>query len=331
MNPRKQQRLGLSILDFSMEIAMKSLVTGCAGFIGSHLTEKLLENQEVTGIDFFTDYYSRETKKNNMNNFINNPSFEFIEQDILKADLKKVVSKVDIVYHIAAQPGVRASWGEKFKIYTDNNVLATQRLLEACKNSSTKKFVYSSSSSIYGDVRTLPMKESDIPHPISPYGVTKLAGEHLCNLYFNNSGVSTVILRYFTVYGPRQRPDMAFNRFLNSIETGRKITVFGDGKQTRDFTFASDIVDGTIKAGKNRCSGETFNLAGGSRISVLDVISIMEELTGKKANVEHIEDQKGDVRDTYADISKAKNILGYEPQVNIRKGLELYLEWLRSE
>jgi UDP-glucose 4-epimerase len=310
---------------------MKSLVTGCAGFIGSHLTEELLKTQKVIGIDCFTDYYPRQFKENNIKGFIDNPKFEFIEQDVLKTDLSKIVSQVDIVYHIAAQPGVRASWGKNFRIYSDNNVLVTQKILETCKNSGIKKFIYSSSSSIYGDVKTLPMKEIDTPKPISPYGVTKLAGEHLCNLYQKNFRVPTVILRYFTVYGPRQRPDMAFVKFISAIEDTKKITVFGDGKQTRDFTYVSDIVEGTIKAGNSNIEGEIFNLAGGSRISVLGAISIIEELSGKKSNIEHIETQKGDVRDTYADISKARQILKYKPKVKIKKGLELYLKWLKSQ
>lgn len=309
---------------------MKSLVTGCAGFIGSHLTEKLLETQEVIGIDCFTDYYARHVKESNIKNYLDNPKFEFIEHDILKTNLSQIVSQVDIVYHLAAQPGVRASWGENFRIYSDNNVLAAQKILEVCKNSGIKKFIYSSSSSIYGDVKTLPMKESDIPRPISPYGVTKLAGEHLCNLYYKNFGIPTIILRYFSVYGPRQRPDMAFNKFLNAIENDKSILVFGDGKQTRDFTYVSDIVDGTVQAGESKVKGETFNLAGGSRISVLETISILEELTGKKVKLKLIENQKGDVRDTYGDISKARQILGYNPQIDIRKGLQFYLKWLES-
>ena len=308
---------------------MKALITGCAGFIGSHLTERFLENNEVIGMDCFADYYPREVKEENMSGFINNPRFHFMEEDILKTDLEKILPQVDIVYHIAAQAGVRASWGENFKIYTDNDILATQRLLEACKGKKLKKFVYSSSSSVYGDVKSLPMKETDMPRPISPYGVSKLAGEHLCNLYHKNFGIPVISLRYFTVYGPRQRPDMAFNRFVKAIESGGEIKIFGDGKQTRDFTFVSDIVDGTINAGESSINDGAFNLAGGSRISVLEVISILEELTGKKAKLKHIDAQKGDVRDTYGDISKSQNILGYKPKVKIRDGLERYIEWLR--
>ena len=301
---------------------MKSLVTGCAGFIGSHLAEKLLETQEVVGVDCFTDYYAREIKEANMQGFRNNPKFRFVEADIVKDDLKGLLEGVDVVYHLAAQPGVRASWGESFVIYSDNNVLGTQRMLEACKGTGIKKFVYSSSSSIYGDAESLPVKESDTPRPISPYGVTKLAGEHLCDLYFKNYEVPAVKLRYFTVYGPRQRPDMAFNRFVKAIKSGEEINVFGDGKQTRDFTHVSDIVAGTVGAGESGVPGEAYSLAGGSRISVVDVISILEEISGKKANVRHTESQKGDVRDTFADIGKSRRDFGYEPKVGVREGLK---------
>lgn len=309
---------------------MKSLVTGCAGFIGSHLTERLLKTQEVIGIDCFTDYYPREIKESNMKCFIDNPRFEFVEENILSADLKRILEDVDFVFHLAAQAGVQASWGEDFRIYTNNNVLATQKILEACKNSEIKRFIYASSSSVYGNAETIPVKESDVTKPISPYGVSKLAAEHLCNLYHANYGVPTVILRYFTVYGPRQRPDMAFNRFFHAIENHENITIYGDGKQTRDFTYISDIVEGTIRTGSSNVNGEVFNLAGGSSSSVLDAILIIEESTGKQAKINYRDPQKGDARNTYGDISKAKTVLGYLPKVGLRTGLRHYFEWLKS-
>jgi nucleoside-diphosphate-sugar epimerase len=309
---------------------MKVLVTGCAGFIGSHLTENLLGKGEVIGIDSFTDFYPRQAKEDNMKGFINNPGFRFVEGDILKIELEGILKEVNTIYHLAAQAGVRDSWGRNFRNYTDNNVLVTQRLLESCKGRDIR-FVYASSSSIYGDAENIPVKESDRPRPVSPYGVTKLAGENLCELYSRNYGVPVVVLRYFTVYGPRQRPDMAFNRFAHAIIRGEKIVVYGDGNQTRDFTYVSDIVEGTARAGeKDHALGQVINLAGGSRVSLNKVIEILSELSGREARVEFSDKQKGDVRDTFADISKARKTIGYKPEVDIRTGLELYLRWLKS-
>ncbi|MFV2041147.1 MAG: NAD-dependent epimerase/dehydratase family protein, partial [Candidatus Hydrothermarchaeales archaeon] len=223
---------------------------------------------------------------------------------------------------------VRASWGDSFKIYSDNNILATQRLLEACRDVGIKKFVYASSSSIYGDVSTLPMNEDMSPRPISPYGVSKLAGEHLCYLYWKNFGVPTVSLRYFTVYGPRQRPDMAFHRFIKAVLAGEEIAIYGDGNQTRDFTYVSDIVSANLLAAESDAEGEVYNIGGGSRISVNQVIKVIETLTGSKARLKYMDAQKGDVRDTYADISKAQADLGYAPEVEIEKGLGRFVEWI---
>jgi len=310
---------------------VKSLVTGCAGFIGSHLAERLLrEGHEVVGIDNFSDYYSRELKEKNIENLLSSQRFKLIEADINSLDLKKVLEGVDYVFHQAAQAGVRASWGDNFRIYTDSNILATQALLEAAKGTSIKKFVYASSSSIYGDVSSLPMRESDLPRPVSPYGVSKLAGEHLCYLYWKNFHVPTVALRYFTVYGERQRPDMAFHRFIKAILAGEEIVVYGDGEQTRDFTYVGDIVEANILAAEYEKSGGVFNIGGGNRISINRVIELLEELTGLKARVKYVETQKGDVRDTYADISLAKEELGFEPRVDIREGLRREIGWIRS-
>jgi|Deesub1362B_J571_1020462.scaffolds.fasta_scaffold01834_3 UDP-glucose 4-epimerase len=310
---------------------MKSIVTGCAGFIGSHLAERLLkEGHEVVGIDNFSDYYPKEIKEKNIENLLEAEGFQLIEEDINNLNLKEIVEGADYVFHQAAQAGVRASWGENFKIYTDSNILATQALLEAVKDANIKKFVYASSSSVYGDVDSLPMRETDNPRPVSPYGVSKLAGEHLCYLYWKNFGVPTVSLRYFTVYGERQRPDMAFHRFIKAILTQDEIVVYGDGRQTRDFTYVRDIVEANILAVKYAKSGEVFNIGGGNRISINEVIRILEELTGLKAKVKYIEKQKGDVRDTYADISKAKKELGYNPRVDIKEGLKREIEWIKS-
>lgn len=307
---------------------MRGLVTGCAGFIGSHLAERLLrEGYEVVGVDCFTDYYARGIKEENLRHSLGSEKFTFIEENILDLDLGKLLGGVDYIFHQAAQAGVRASWGERFSEYTDNNILATQRLLEACRGKAIRKFVHGGSSSVYGSASRLPMGEDDLPRPVSPYGVSKLASDNLCYLYWKNFGVPTLTLRYFTVYGPRQRPDMAFYRFTRAIHEGGEITVFGDGTQTRDFTYISDIVEANLLAAERGREGEIFNIGGGSRISLMEAIRVLEEITGRRARLKYLEAQKGDVRDTFADISKAEGALGYEPKVSIRDGLENFVEW----
>ena len=307
---------------------MKTLVTGCAGFIGSHLVDKLLDlGYEVTGIDCFTDYYSRAIKKANLSNALQNNNFKLIEEDIL--NMHKFPA-VDYVFHLAAQAGVRASWGKSFEIYTRNNIEATQKLLEFYKDFAIKKFVYASSSSVYGDAE-LPMKEDSLLKPVSPYGVTKLAGENLCYLYWKNYGVPTVSLRYFTVYGPGQRPDMAIHKFVKAILNNEEITVYGDGTQTRDFTFVDDAVDANLLAAENNIKGEVFNVGGGSRISVNSLIAEIEKIVGKKAKVKYVEKQKGDVRDTWADVSKVKEMLNWKSKTGINEGLEKFTRWFKSE
>ena len=307
---------------------MRALVTGCAGFIGSHLVDELLEQgYEVIGIDCFTDYYSREVKEANISNALKNKNFEFIEKDILEMDK---FPEVDYVFHEAAQAGVRASWGKSFEIYTGNNIEATQRLLEFYKGRKIKKFVYASSSSVYGDAE-LPMREDSLLKPISPYGVTKLAGENLCYLYWKNHGVPTVSLRYFTVYGPRQRPDMAIHKFVKAIIKRNEIIVFGDGTQTRDFTYVDDAVEANILAAESDSVGSVFNIGGGSRISVNELIKIMENIIGTKVKIKTTEKQKGDVRDTWADVSKAKEELRWMPKVEIEEGIKNFVEWWKVE
>ena len=307
---------------------MKTLITGCAGFIGSHLVDRLLEQgYDVIGIDCFTDYYSREIKDANISNALDHNNFKLIEEDILNMEK---LPEVDYVFHEAAQAGVRASWGKTFEIYTRNNIEATQKLLEFYKDRQIKKFVYASSSSVYGDAE-LPMKEDSLLKPVSPYGVTKLAGENLCYLYWKNYNVPTVSLRYFTVYGPRQRSDMAIHKFVKTIFREDEITVFGDGTQTRDFTFVDDIVEATILAAESDSVGNVFNIGGGSRISVNELIKRMEDITEKRIKVNYIEKQKGDVKDTLADTSKAKELLNWEPKVNIDEGLKKYIKWYLGE
>ncbi len=305
---------------------MKILVTGCAGFIGSHLTERLLRDGfDVIGIDCFTDYYPREYKDKNIKNVLEDDRFTLIEQDILSMD---AFPDVDYVFHQAAQAGVRKSWGRDFEIYTRDNILATQRLLEYYKDCEIKKFVYASSSSVYGDCE-LPMKETRLPKPVSPYGVTKLAAENLCYLYYKNYRVPVVLLRYFTVYGPRQRPDMAIHLFVKNILNDREITVYGDGNQTRDFTFVDDVVEANLLSALGDVQGEVFNVGGGTRISVNELIRTIEEISGKRATVRYIVKQKGDVNDTLADVSKIGE-LGWKPGVGIRKGVERFVEWYRA-
>ena len=311
---------------------MKALVTGTAGFIGSTLTEKLLkEGYEVIGVDCFIDYYSRKLKEKNMESFIDNNNFTFIEKNILDIDLKGLLKDIDYIFHQAAQAGVRASWGEDFEIYSDNNIMGTQKLLEAAKESNIKKFVYASSSSVYGDTDNLPMKETNRLQPVSPYGVSKLAAENLCYLYYKNFNVPTVSLRYFTVFGERQRPDMAFHIFIKAILEDKKLTIFGDGKQSRNFTHVDDIVKANILAAESDVKGEIFNIGGdGERVVLNDAISLMEDIIGKKANREYQSVVKGDVKHTSADCSKARKMLNYNPEVSFKEGLKREIEFLKE-
>jgi len=303
---------------------MKCLVTGCAGFIGSTLTDQLLkEGHDVIGIDCFTDYYPEHIKKQNISDALSHPRFTFNKKDIMELNS---FPDVDLVFHQAAQAGVRASWGLDFSIYTRNNIEATQRLLEWYKNKKLKKFVYASSSSVYGDV-SLPMSENMRLQPVSPYGVTKLAAEHLCYLYWKNYGLPTVSLRYFTVFGPRQRPDMAINKFVTTILNEKPITIYGDGTQTRDFTYVSDICNANLCAAVKGTPGTVFNIGGGSRITVNELITELERNCGKSAKINFIEQQKGDVQDTLANIQKAETEIGWTPRVSIREGVKKYYQW----
>ncbi|MCZ6469439.1 MAG: NAD-dependent epimerase/dehydratase family protein [Candidatus Dadabacteria bacterium] len=310
---------------------MRVLVTGVSGFIGSSLSEKLLdEGFQVIGVDSFFDYYPRKIKENNLYDLLKQPDFEFVESDILGIDWDRIISQVDGVFHQAALAGVRASWGQKFDQYVQNNILGTQRLLEACKNRRVEKFIYASSSSVYGDTDELPIHENSTTNPVSPYGVSKLAAEHLASLYFKSYGVPTVSLRYFTVYGPRQRPDMAFHKFITAVINGDKIEVYGTGEQTRDFTFIDDVVQANIQAFRNARAGEVYNIGGGSRIKLIDTIRIIEEITGREANLVYTEPQRGDAKHTFSDVTKAKADFDYSPQVDVKSGLEKHYEWLKK-
>jgi UDP-glucose 4-epimerase len=310
---------------------MRVLVTGAAGFIGSHVAAALVDRgDEVQGVDSFLDYYPRAVKERNLAPLRLGPRFSFVEADLVTADLGPLVDGVDAVLHLAAQAGVRASWGRDFRIYCDANILGTQRLLEAC-STRLPRFVYSSSSSIYGDAPDLPASESTLPRPISPYGMSKLAGEHLCRLYWQTGGVPTVALRYFTVYGPRQRPDMAFHRFLRAQLCEQEVVLYDDGAQTRDFTFVDDVVAANLLALERGEPGAAYNIGGGSRVSVNHVLGMIGELTGRPPKVRRHERQRGDVRDTHAATDRAARDLGWAPRTGLREGLEAELEWLRGE
>ena len=310
---------------------MNALVTGAAGFIGSHLTSALLaRGASVTGIDCFTDYYPRRIKEANLAHHRGQAGFRFVETAIADADLADLLEGVTHVFHLAAQAGVRKSWGRDFRIYTVNNIDASQILLEACVGRPIEKFVYASSSSVYGDSAAIPMSETALPQPVSPYGVTKLAAEQLCHLYAVNHGVPTVSLRYFTVYGPRQRPDMAFHRFIRAALQAEAITLYGDGEQTRDFTYVADAVAATVAAGDHGRPGAVYNIGGGSRVSMNHVIALIGEATGKTVDIRREPVQKGDMRDTFADTSAARADLFWAPKATLADGLRAEVRWLQE-
>jgi UDP-glucose 4-epimerase len=313
---------------------MKALVTGCAGFVGSHLCERLIANDiDTVGIDCLSDYYEPQLKLDNLSSLAPNPHFRFVLLDLLDINnYKQLLDEADLIFHLAAQPGVRASWGASFDTYLKNNVLATQQLLELARDAKRlRKFVYASSSSVYGQTQAEKVSEDYRTQPFSPYGVTKLAGEHLCSLYEANYGVPTISLRFFTVYGPRQRPDMAFNRLVNAALTGKTFSLFGDGTQERDFTFVQDVVNGLMRAALTENAMGVYNIGGGHVVSLNEVISLVQELTGNEVKLQHMEAQKGDVRRTSADISKIQRVLGYQPQVQIREGLRSEVDYFAAK
>jgi UDP-glucose 4-epimerase len=306
-------------------------VTGVAGFIGSNLAERLVaDGRAVLGVDCFTDYYPRGVKEANLEAVSRAAGFEFVEADLSVVDPAPLLDGVSGVCHLAAQAGVRASWGSEFESYIESNVRATQRLLEAAKDAALSKFVYASSSSVYGETDDLPMRENGRVRPISPYGVTKLAAEHLALLYHRSYGIPVVSLRYFTVYGPRQRPDMAFHRFIRAAAAGEPVTIFGDGEQTRDFTFVDDVVAATALALDRGAPGEILNIGGGSRVTLNEALAAIESAMGAPIERRHEARARGDVSDTLADNTKARDRLGFRPGVALEDGLVRQCEWMRS-
>ena len=310
---------------------MNALVTGGAGFIGSHLSERLLDQgARVRAIDAFTDFYPRPLKERNLAGLRGRSGYEFVEGDLRQLDLDRLLDGVTHVFHLAAQAGVRRSWGAEFQVYTGLNVDSTQRLLEACVGKPIERLVYASSSSVYGDEVAIPMVETAVPQPVSPYGVTKLAAEQLCYLYFFNYQVPAVSLRYFTVYGPRQRPDMGFNRFFTAILDGKPLVQFGDGLQTRDFTFVADAVTATATAAVRGVPGRVYNIGGGARVSLREVFDLIARVSGRKVTIDQQGPQKGDMRDTYADTTRAQADLGFAPSVTLEEGLRAMWRWMEA-
>jgi nucleoside-diphosphate-sugar epimerase len=308
------------------------LVTGVAGFIGSTLAERLsADGWDVVGVDNLSPYYSEALKRRNMQ-LVAPVLSKFVEADLRHADLDELLRDVDVVFHLAGQPGVRKSWGDSFSEYVDANVSATQILLEASRRANRPpRIVYASSSSVYGDAEAYPTREDLEPRPRSPYGVTKLAAEHLCRLYAANYGLPTVSLRFFTVYGPRQRPDMAFTRFLTAALHDAPISVYGSGEQTRDFTFVGDIVEALVRAGTMPVlAGAVYNVSGGGSFSVNEVLSTIGDLVSRPLTVERGSAALGDVQRTSADTTAIARDLDWRATTALRTGLELQLDWLRS-
>lgn len=309
---------------------MRCLVTGAAGFIGSTLSQKLLSlGHTVRGVDCFLDYYPRWIKESNLSR-LSHPKFEFLQQDLLQANLSELLKNIDVIFHQAGQAGVRASWGDYFRTYIDNNILVTQKLLEAMKQGQAdQKLVFASSSSVYGDAESYPTSELALPRPTSPYGVTKLAAEHLVTLYSTQFNLKTVSLRYFTVFGPRQRPDMAFTKFCYRALKGEEIQIFGDGLQSRDFTFVDDIVEANILAAEKGVPGKVYNIGGGTNATVNDVLEILLSEIGS-LKVKNLDKVVGEARKTSADTNAAKRDLGFAPKVSLKDGLLAQLEWMRQ-
>jgi len=308
------------------------LVTGAAGFVGSQLVDVLLAaGHDVVGVDAFTPYYDRATKEANLDAARQHDRFRLVDVDLRDADLRPLLDGVDTVYHQAAQPGVRLSWSDGFATYDSCNVLATQRVLEAALRSGVRRVVYASSSSVYGNAETYPVHETDLPRPHSPYGVTKLAAEHLCGLYAANHGLSTVALRYFTVYGPRQRPDMAFHRLVEAALDQEPFPLYGDGSHVRDFTYVGDVVEANVLAGRaDAPAGTVVNVCAGGSTVLRDVIDAVGEAVGAPVPVERLGEQAGDVQRTGGSNEAAARILGWAPRTSLADGIAAQADWHRA-
>ncbi|MEB1806307.1 MAG: NAD-dependent epimerase/dehydratase family protein [Bacillaceae bacterium] len=310
---------------------MNIIVTGAAGFIGSSLCENLLETptNKIIGIDAFVGPTPKKYSLKNLSAIINHPRFTFIDQNLLSINWKEYLPNIDYIFHLAGMPGVRSSWGKNFEEYSSYNILATQKLLDAAIDFPIKKLIFASTSSVYGD-RNDKVSEDTNPKPLSPYGITKLTAEHLCHVYRENFQVPIVILRYFTVFGPRQRSDMAFHRFILAMLTGRPISIFGDGSQSRDFTFIEDCVNATasVITAKN-VIGETINIGGSERQSIKEVVHFLEDILNQEAKINFTNQAVGEPKQTWADISKAEVLLNYKPQTDIKAGLVKQVEYLK--
>jgi nucleoside-diphosphate-sugar epimerase len=313
----------------SAEHVTCDLVTGCAGFIGSHLCERLAAaGHRVVGVDCFRAYYSREAKERNLERLRDEPDFHLLELDLARDPIDGLLEGIDNAYHLAAQPGVRGSFGESFADYVRDNVLVTQRLLEQAVRWAPASFVYASSSSVYGDAPRYPTAELSELRPVSPYGMTKVATEEIAAVYSRCFGVPAVGLRYFTAYGPRQRPDMAFSKFFTSALAGRPLPINGDGSQVRDFTYVGDVVDGTIAAAERGRPGAVYNIGGGTPLRLLEAIRRIEEISGRAIELDLHPRLVGDAVRTGCDGALARRDLGFSPRVGLGDGLVAQLEWM---
>jgi nucleoside-diphosphate-sugar epimerase len=311
---------------------VKVLLTGVAGFIGSTLGEALLElGHAVRGVDCFTPYYDPAAKRSNLSGMSGRQEFELVQADLRVADPRPLLAGVDMLFHLSAQPGVRHSWADGFALYDEQNIIVTQRLLEAARSADLKRVVFASSSSVYGNAARYPCVEDDLPRPHSPYGVTKLAAENLCGLYAANWGLPTVSLRYFTVYGPRQRPDMAMHRLIEAGLSGESFPVYGRGDQVRDFTFVGDVVEANLAAAAaDVAPGTVVNVAGGDSIQLRDLVTLTGDLLGREVETDNLPAQAGDVERTGGSVERAQELLGWKAQVDLRTGLAAQVKWHRE-